>query len=185
MKKIIVATLFVIFMGLNANAQNAFGLKGGLNISSISNLDEAGSRVSFHFGGVFERELSEKFSLQTEVLFSSQGVEKEDEVLKLHYINIPVLAKFYVVDGLSLEAGLQAGIFLLSEFEDDGEFVADLDDYISTFDFGLNFGLGYRLDNGLNFGARYNLGLTNVFEDAGETNTNGVFQVSIGYFFGQ
>ena len=56
---------------------------------------------------------------------------------------------------------------------------------MSSIDFGLNFGLGYKLDSGLNFGARYNMGLSNIndTDDDDDTIKNGVFQISLGYFF--
>ena len=52
-------------------------------------------------------------------------------------------------------------------------------------DFGVDFGIGYKLEGGLNFGARYNLGLTDINDEyeEGGTYKNGVFQISLGYFF--
>ncbi len=58
---------------------------------------------------------------------------------------------------------------------------------MTTIDFGLNFGLGYKLKNGINFEARYNLGLSNIWEtyyygnDAVINNKNGVWQLTLGY----
>ncbi|MEG1025338.1 MAG: outer membrane beta-barrel protein, partial [Flavobacterium sp.] len=58
-------------------------------------------------------------------------------------------------------------------------------DSFNTFDFGVNFGLGYKLENGLNFGVRYNLGLTDInnVDNSSVKNKNRAFQVSVGYFF--
>ncbi|MFI1771586.1 hypothetical protein [Thalassobellus citreus] len=50
-------------------------------------------------------------------------------------------------------------------------------------DFGVNFGIVYKLDNGLNFNARYNWGLTNITVEHDITKNNSVFQLSVGYFF--
>ncbi len=55
-------------------------------------------------------------------------------------------------------------------------------------DFGVNLGLGYKMENGLNFGARYNLGLSDNldvddFEAEGAEYKNSVIQISVGYFF--
>ncbi len=65
-----------------------------------------------------------------------------------------------------------------SEFDGDS---TDIKDDTKTIDFGL----GYKLENGLKFGARYNLGLANIAEDAGDDFkiTNNVIQVSVGFFF--
>ena len=100
-----------------------------------------------------------------------------ESVTKLDYINIPLMAKLYLTDGLSIEAGPQIG-FLISakdEFDDvtttnvSGDSTTETDsgtddikDIVNGIDFGANLGLGYRLENGLLFGARYNLGLSNI-----------------------
>lgn len=90
------------------------------------------------------------------------------------------MGKYYVVKGLSLEAGPQLGFLLSAKNES-----TNVKDSFKTFDFGVNLGLGYKLNNGLNFGARYNLGLTNINDSEGSSgkNRNGVIQVSVGYFF--
>ena len=79
-----------------------------------------------------------------------------------------------------VEAGPQAGFLLAAK---NGK--ADVKDSFHTFDFGVNFGLGYKLESGFNFAARYNLGLTviNNLENSSGKNKNGVFQLSVGDFF--
>ncbi len=72
-----------------------------------------------------------------------------------------------------------------AKFKEDGEEVDIKDDLKST-DFGVNLGLGYKMESGLNFGARYNLGLSNANDsdiDDGAEYKNSVIQVSVGYFF--
>ena len=52
--------------------------------------------------------------------------------------------------------------------------------------FGLDFGLGYKLENGLNFSARYNLGLSNIREITNDYDfslKNDVISLGVGYFF--
>jgi hypothetical protein len=138
-----------------------------------------------------------KISYSESESFGGDTYSYSEEVkAKLNYINIPLMAKFYMAEGLSIEAGPQIG-FLVSakgEYEysetfngvtESGSEEADLED-ISNVDFGVNFGLGYKLDSGLNFGARYNLGLSNVNDyegsDADKVN-NRVIQVSVGFMF--
>jgi len=188
---------FIAVIGtVSVNAQTSFGLKGGLNLASITgdDVDELDGRTSFHFGGVVEIEISEKFSFQPELVYSAQGAsESYDEegfdietTIMLDYLNIPLMAKYYVTDGLSLELGPQIGFLLSSKFEVefDGDSESEDIEDLSSVDFGLNLGLGYKFDSGLNFGARYNLGLSNLDDtDSDESIKNGVFQVSLGYFF--
>jgi hypothetical protein len=177
-----------------------------VNFASIvgDETDGLDGRTSIHVGAVAEFAISEKFSIQPELVYSSQGSTldfseefegfrfSEEITTKLDYLNIHILAKLYLTEGLSVEAGPQIG-FLLSaknDFEftdgDDSESgTNDIDDFVNNVDFALGLGVGYKLQNGLNFAVRYNLGLSNIVENDNfdETQRNGVFQVSIGYLF--
>ena len=93
------------------------------------------------------------------------------------------MAKYYATEALSIEVGPQVGFLINSEEEFEGE-TFDTKDITSNVDFGLNFGLGYKLASGLNFSARYNLGLSNVDDSDFDVEIkNSVFQFSVGYFF--
>ncbi|PQJ21734.1 porin family protein [Tenacibaculum sp. SG-28] len=176
-----------------------FGAKAGLNLATLTGDAEADMKAGFHIGGMAEISINEKFSVQPELLFSAQGAQEDitfdngagdqTENLKYNfsYINLPVMAKYYVTEALSLEAGPQIGFLVDSKVKAAGETVdaEDLLGDLSTIDFGLNFGFGYKLDSGLNFSARYNLGLSNISDDSNSDAEvkNSVFQFSIGYFF--
>ena len=72
-----------------------------------------------------------------------------------------------------------------SKIEEDGE-SEDLKNETSGIDFGLNLGLGFKMETGLNFGARYNLGLSNIWDFEGSDNfknQNSVLQIFIGFTF--
>ena len=90
------------------------------------------------------------------------------------------MGKYYIAKGFSVEAGPQFGLLLSGKYED-----VDVKDNFKTVDFGVNLGLGYKLNNGLNFGARYDLGLSNINNVNGNSDKfkNAVLQVSVGYFF--
>lgn len=215
MKKLLLIAM--VAFGFAANAQEVhFGAKGGLNLSSLdykiqnpqdgksTGLD---SRFNFHLGLMAEIVISDKFSVQPELLYSRQGGVKDfsgealgsafkfDNTFALDYLSLPIMAKYYVAEGFSLEAGPQIGFLLSSKLKSEGEATIagkttskdsskDFKEFMSSVDFGLGFGAGYKLENGLNFGVRYNLGLTDVFkENKGDAIKNGVFQLSVGYFF--
>ena len=196
MKKIILMVVMVFTFGF-VNAQGkedmAFGIKGGLNISTITNADVDGvnskSLVGFHVGFFGEFVLSDKFSIQPEVLYSTQGTKIEFEGikgdLKLDYIAIPVMAKYYVADSFSLELGPQIGFLVSAKAKSGGE-SEDVKDELKSTDVSLNFGLGYDITENFMIGARYNLGLTRLQDELlpGEDESkNSVFQISIGYKF--
>uniref|UniRef100_UPI0039BE4763 porin family protein n=1 Tax=Formosa sp. 3Alg 14/1 TaxID=3382190 RepID=UPI0039BE4763 len=183
MKKLLLFTFISILGYTHVSAQEVqFGAKAGLNFASVfgDRTDNFETVTAFNYGVMAEIPISNVFSFQPEVLYSGQGYSFGDDTVALNYLNVPLMAKYYVIKGFSLEAGPQLG-FLLNT-NDDG---LGIEDDFNTVDFGVNLGLGYKLDNGLNFSARYNIGLTDIDDVEGfsGTNKNGVFQVSVGYFF--
>ncbi len=181
-------TLLVIGLGSLQAQDLDFGVKAGLNLADLKGDFENGgkARTAFHLGAVAELSVAEQFAVQAELLYSGQGAVDEDdsdEKWKIDYLTIPVLAKFYVAEGLSLEAGPQLGILLKSEVEDDGE-TTDIKDITKSTDLGLALGLGYKLSGGLHFGARYYFGGDINDQDTSDIKvTNSVIQLSVGYFF--
>lgn len=188
MKRIILIIFLAILSAYDINAQEIkFGVKAGVNFATITGdaTDNVDTRTDFHIGAVVEIPLFDKLSLQPEWIYSSQGAVDMDDKLKLDYINLPVMVKFYVLEWFSLETGPQVGLLMGEKLEVDGQ-SEEISEYTSSIDFGFNFGLGFKLENGLNFAARYNLGLTNIwdFEDSNDLkNQNNVIQLSIGYMF--
>ncbi|RFN58057.1 porin family protein [Marixanthomonas ophiurae] len=206
MKKLLLMAALAVFGLTTTNAQEVrLGAKAGVNFASVGGdeTDGVDGRTSFHVGGLVEIPISEVFSVQPELLYSSQGAKTEDSFngenfeskTKLDYINIPILAKFYVADGFSIEAGPQIG-FLVSanqEFEGGGESEEDdVSEFYSGIDLGIGAGASYRLTNGVFFSARYVLGLSNIIDDDEDIELedsddfkrqNNVIQLSVGYSF--
>lgn len=207
MKKLVVLAAIAVMSVSAMNAQEVrLGAKGGVNFATFNgdNLGDIKSRTGFHIGGLVEIPISERFSVQPEILYSAQGAEYRDRgtelgvnydykvTEKLDYISVPVMAKFYVVDGLAIEAGPQVSFLTSSKGEYEGTAGnisvsgdSDLED-VSKIDFSLGAGASYRLPMGLFFGARYNFGLTNVNDGDNADNNkihNNVLQLSAGYSF--
>jgi hypothetical protein len=193
MKKLLFFTAIVLFGFTYVSAQDVnFGAKAGVNFATITgdDVDSFSSRTAFHLGFVAEIGITETFSFQPELLYSAQGSDYDEDgfegTVEVDYLNVPLMAKFYVAEGFSLEAGPQVG-FLLSakDVYDGGE--DDWKDITKGIDFGLNFGVGYKLESGLNFGARYNLGLSDVNDDPDSLGDsaykNSVIQAYVGFFF--
>lgn len=180
MKKLIV--LAMLIGGLSAQAQGLdFGIKAGANFANFNGDVDTESITSFHAGAVLELNIVPMFSVQAEGLFSTVGAKYDDALegaqdINLDYISVPVLAKFYILPNtLSLTAGPQFS-FLMN----------DADDIFETkkFELAASGGVEVKIIAGLFAQARYNIGLTNVNDDAvvGDVK-NGVFQLSVGYFF--
>lgn len=149
------------------------------------------SKFSFHLGAFAEFKFNDLFGLQTELIYSRQGDRGKHKDVKtwarVNYLNIPVLAKFYVWEGISVDLGPQLGFALngKNKTKSGGTEVKTDIDHLNTVDLSFAMGLSYDFNMGLVVSARYNLGLTNVIEKDkfGGNNQNRVFQLSAGWKF--
>ena len=155
MKKLFLAA-FAVFAFTSVNAQD-FGVFANYASNSF---DGGDSTSGFNIGVLAGFEISEKFSVQPELLYSAQGAKEDggDGELKLDYINIPVMAKFYVAEGFSLEAGPQVGFLMSAKSEGGGESVEALKSKNNVFKIGdaikLNQDLYAVYNSNLNFAPR-------------------------------
>ncbi len=81
---IVIAILLLMFStAVFAQRITAKGIKGGLNIATITGDDIEGfdSKMGFVFGGFLTYEVNETFSFQPEVLFSRKGTKFENEYI--------------------------------------------------------------------------------------------------------
>ena len=205
MKNILsIAALVAISFSANAQQNFTIGPKAGVNFSTLSDVPKGKMLPGFYVGAFAELKLSDKFSFQPELVYSSQGAKNiySETVAsvsvhhhnhdKLEYINLPLLAKYYFIKGFSVELGPQFGLLLKATNKDEittnGVEVKEDTDFkkeVNTFDFGIGAGLAYDLPNGFFVNARYNLGLTNV----GKSNQyydgskNRVTQLGVGFKF--
>lgn len=183
MKKLILLSTMAIFAISNViNAQNVdFGFKTGLNISNIRGGEGARDNLfTFHIGGVAEFKVNEKFSLQPELLYSRQGAESGNSVkLKLDYLSIPLMAKYYVTEKFSIEAGPQLSFLVNDKAVFNDRSIPNLNTDASNFDFALNVGFGYNINANLFAQVRYNYSITTISENPDLKNS--VFQISLGY----
>ncbi len=97
---------------ISVNAQEVkFGVKAGVNFASLgADAEDVKARTSIHFGAMAEFMLSDKFSIQPELVYSAQGTkfdDSDDLVTKLDYLNLPILAKYYFSVTFSVEAALK------------------------------------------------------------------------------
>lgn len=208
MKKIILSAIAVMAFG-SANAQDAkFGMKGALNIASLTgDVENPSLIIGFQIGAFVEVKISEKCAFQPELMYSVQGVKESgneniegynadiDMTSKLGYLNVPLMIKYYAAPKFSLEFGPQVGFLLSAKADVDytvfvegmkvsGTESVDVKDQASSVDFGLNFGLGYDFTQKFSAGLRYNLGLSNVYDTPGNDSAkNSVFSIAAGYKF--
>lgn len=161
------------------------GIKGGYNLAAV-NYDgngETGQRHGFHIGFYGESFISENFSIQPELMYSQQGYEIKDAngtfTQKLDYINLPVMLKAYPSKNFFLEAGPQIGLAVSHKEVYEGLFNSSTQYNPNNFDWGMNFGGGFKTDSGISLGVRYHLGLGDLYDDYKAHNR--VWQFSVGF----
>lgn len=191
-----------------------FGLDGGVNFSSISNLDGSKSNLGFNLGFYFDIG-SKKYPswyINTGVIVKSpMGADNLDvyslgnEALdnayvdghvnrEIRYFNVPILLKYKFQNNIFVKAGPQFGL-LANAFD---EFIKEIDDEelryknnirdrIHVIDAGLTIGTGYRLmgGNGMNIGVQYYLGLVPVMKGDGPKQYNRSFYITAGIPIGK
>lgn len=183
MKKIFMMAVMAV-AALSANAQNEQGQVTlmptvGLNVSGVTNNSGTKAKAGFVGGAVVEYGVSDNFGISGGVLFSMQGakIKNTDNSYKLNYLNIPIMANYYVYKGLAVKAGVQPG-FLLSAKAGD----VKIKDNCKKFDFAIPVGVSYEISKFV-IDARYNIGLTKISKDSDEKSRNSVFQFTVGYKF--
>ena len=180
------------------------GFKGGLNFASVVGGDapnDISGRIGFHAGFLAEFYVSRSFGVQGELMFSEQGFRFDEDVngdgseeeiqVNLNYINIPVLAKYYITDNFTVAIGPQIGVNIGAQQEiinspvGAGNEREDLDIF-ETFDFSGVVGLEYKSNDGFFGQLRGTLGAISVFKaiDGLDNDTrNLVIQISGGFRF--
>ena len=170
MKKIVGLILLAVMalIAVPAKSQIKFGIKGGLNISSVhfnKDLVRKDNVTGFNIGPMVEVMAPIMgVGFDAAILYSQKGIGvKSEKDIKNDYIDVPVNLKWKF--GLPIIKGyLAAGPYV--GFRVGGDKIWDvLGDQIKAKNFsaGLNFGVGAELISHLQIGVNYGLGLTDNY----------------------
>ena len=239
MKRTAILLAAMSLSAMAATAQNKvgeFSLKPmiGINVSDITTNEDVTykSKVGFTGGVEAEYGVTPWLGVSLGALYSQQGAKYEASILerdvneigqpllmyikmngkvKVDYINMPLLANFYIYKGLTLKTGVQVGfnvhdkldliglIAVGADLTSDVYNVIDLStgvpstqfgglqasstDICKSVDFGIPVGISYEYKN-ITLDARYYFGLTNMndVEDT-EVMHNRVLSITLGYKF--
>lgn len=188
MKKanLLVALLFCFTV--SAQFDNTFGIKAGTNYSQFrpdiefygEKVQDFKGKIGYYIGGFYNVGISDKSSVRPELLFANQGTTSKELYLDLYYgvegevlnkvndlmILLPVSYRLMLVDFFLLEVGIQPGYALKRtvlakevSFEPSWEGERVTHSNFDRFDFSLNGGLGFELNNQLELNLRYSYGL--------------------------
>jgi hypothetical protein len=197
MKKLFFIAVLVISMTSLKAQSTHFGAKLGVNSTTMSISGDSAEmekysdgKYGLSVGLVGDFMLSEQFAVSGEINYAMAGdvfsLDDAKITYYLSYIQIPVMAKYFINESFYLNAGPQIG-FLMSadgEAEYNGSTDSqDVKDEFESTDFGLNIGAGYKFDNGLFLDLRYSAGLSDIVKEEETTAKNNGFLFSVGYFF--
>jgi len=185
--KTFLSVILLLGFTVLANAQSAdthFGLKAGLNISSLEVKDgvDFDSKAGFHIGGLAHVHLSPHFGVQPEIVYSEQGGQDGNEKWKINYLNVPILFQYMTGSGFRLQTGPQLGFAVSSKIKD-GDIEQNIKDDVNTVDVSWSLGASYLFPEAIGIDARYNIGITNVNDAETPKVMNRVFQVGLFYQF--
>lgn len=181
MKKLIVAVI-ALFIGTTAFSQELdLGIKAGVNFSQISDIDNLSNKTGFQAGVFAGIKFTDRIGIQADVLYSQQGAEFDAGKFDLNYVNIPIVAKIYLIKGLNIQVGPQFGfivkdeVYQISYGGGTGKVDAEKSDISGVVGAGLDLPFGIRVDTRYSFGFTDALGYTE--------SRNNVFSIALGYSF--
>ena len=211
MKKFIIITLLSVGAAYAAYSQHMqdgkgayLGFKAGANFSNVIKSGDSDFKSKFKPGfaaGIFlDIPIVEAFSFSPELVYSQKGYQTSGTVLSgdydyrvtTNFIDVPLLAKFWLSEGLNLSVGPQVS-FLLSTTE---SFKSGSEEYRNTVTeqnknlkkslFGGVVGFGYEVGKQVGITARYALDFQKNNEDGSSEippYKNQVIQVGLTYQF--
>jgi len=187
----IAAALILVWVSpFTATAQQTeIGFKGGLNLYSLNfeNDIRTGNRAGLQYGFITRLypDRIRPFTLQTEIIYSPQGVRltSGDAMITLDHVNVPILFQYRFSNGIRAQAGPQLGFLMNAKADRDGA-ALDIKHRFRRMDLSLSAGLSYLLiPNSLGVDIRYNLGLSKISTDSFFRSKNRGFQIGLFYQF--
>lgn len=184
MKKTLLALIIILSISTSSVSAQEFswGVKVGANFASVQGkgADNLAPKPDF-VGGLFaEVKTCDWFSVSADVLYSGQGYKEKELNLyqDLSYINVPILANFYITDWISLKVGIQFDVLLSAKIR---QSISNRGDF-EKMNFAVPVAIAYELECGLLFDLRYNFDITKINKGEGKMY-NSVLAFTVGWRF--
>jgi hypothetical protein len=218
---LVCALFFVLFSTGAMAQQVRFGIRAGVSeaawrgdvtestnalIDLTSGYAERQARTGFHAGVYAAIPLSAQFTFEPGIQYSQKGTVLKGDFSndaigilnaratvtnRASYIDVPLLAKFYVTEGFLIFAGPQVSFLVANQVNTRASVLGfsllnrdfDATSNFRRVDVGLTGGLGYRFSNGLNFSLGYDHGLSTLDPNGNINGYNRVVKASVGFEF--
>lgn len=191
-----------------------FGLEGGVNFSTITDLETSGTELGFNLGFYFDirSKKNPAWMINTGVIvkspmgahglpvYSLNDVNLDNTFAggsvnrEIRYFNVPILIKYQFKNNIYLKTGPQFGLlskafdqFKKEVNKDDVVYKKNIRDQIRVIDAGIALGAGYHMNvgNGLNITVQYYYGLVPVMKGDGPNVYNRSLYVTAGLPIGK
>lgn len=163
----------------------AWGPKVGATFSTVNGIADTKMLPGVSAGLFFESVACNWFVIESDLLFSMQGFKTDDgdntSSVRLNYISMPILGKYYVIDGLNLQMGASFDYLVHTGAKVD-DVKVDMDGSFNKFNIQLLAGLAYDFDFGMILEGRYRYGLTPLSPKSQDVYS-GMLQLSVGWRF--
>ena len=191
MKNKILLLAILLIVSLSSVYAQGFklGIKGGADIHKIDGKPFSDEfSYGYHVGGFAQVNVTHKWGIQPEVLFSEVNVDTSSSFstvydfnsvskVKLQYLKIPLLLNYSPNPFVSLQLGPQYGILL----DNDKSLVKNGKDAFAKGDFSMIGGVQLNISKIKIYG-RYAVGLSNINDiDNQDKWKNQNFQVGVGF----
>lgn len=178
----LISLILVMLVGKSLLAQEtSVGLKGGLNLSTISadGGEDKNLKPGFHVGVFTNVGINEAFGFQPELLFSTKGLKINydgaiitdgETHFNINYLELPLYLTVDLFETFRFQVGPYVSYLLSANVDTDASVFNyfeinssdELDrEYFNAFDYGLAAGIAFNFD-ALEVGVNYTYGLNQV-----------------------
>lgn len=172
--KIVLLPLVVfVLIHLNTAAQKLnYGIVAGVDMVQLAPIGNDHPhlfdrpRASFNINAHLGYEYNKNWGLTVEPGFMSKGgsIQNDETKLKLNYLQMPILADYYLNDRISISFGPELAYLLSSQIKIDGNSIDAQKVYDQKFELSGVVGLNFELESNIDLGVRYSHGLTHISE---------------------
>ncbi len=219
--KIVFTVISMLLIMHVMNAQVSYGLRSGINFSKWQGQDlqviedlldktdgylVTKGKTGMHIGGYVNIPIAPGLSFEPGLQYSKKGYGIKGDFkinalkflainagaqVQSHYIDIPLILKANVYQGLQVYAGPQVSYLVRSSLNAKlgvlGVSIFNkgigITDRYHKVDLGLTGGVGYQFGNGINLQAGYDYGLSKLDKNEHYKAYNRVVKISAGYTF--
>ena len=197
MKRTLIVLCIMILSALQLKAQSGFGIKGGLNYNSMSDIEFGnwkGSmerKTGFHAGVLYKVKLPAGLALQPELLYIQKGGSIKLDIVqadfKMHYVQLPVNLQ-WGIDLMLFRPFIMVSPYIGYAIAKGEEFIdTDWKDW-NRFEYGIGLGAGLDVWK-FQLTGRYCWDLGNVIDyewegiDTFKGGKNKGFELSLAFIF--